>query len=370
MSPSQFYGGDLPRPMMYKHKNTTGDNVPASARVDPPHLLGGLMDWALKAHWSMGGMAVKRMPYSGKIAGSQKMIMKQLRKAAGDRQQTQKVKTTTRKSSQLAPDSNAKDRKRTMVMKTALAKKRCFEIPAFDSSSEDEDDDELVQVTVVTPTRATASIASLSEPVSDDEPGRRQTRSQTAVMVEASLVAVTPAAAKIMARKTPGSSPTEGGMVTPDCPITAIEYPPKAPAARRPAELKERLKAFDSSDTESDREATESISKTSGQSEPQERATGKGKRKAMDGNRMSTSSDQLSLQLFSPSTRRARLTRRGGRGTDKTSKQRVGNRSAKLAISFASVHAALEGEGPGGGDENTAGESVQEAKRSSSSGKR
>ena len=378
LTPSHFYGGGLPRPMMYIHTSSTGDNTPASTRVDPPQLLGGLMDWALKAHWSMGGMAVKRRPYMGKIPGSQKMIQEQLKKAAGDRKQTQKAKARNRKSSQLAHDSNATEGKRSTVRKAASAKNWRYAIPAFDSSSEDEG--EAAQVTVVTPARVTASAATSAEMLSENEPGRRQTRSQTAVTVEAPLVAITPTAATTLARKMSGSTPGEEGMVTPHCPITVIDYAPRAPAARRPAELKERLKAFDLSDAESDGDATETISKrgeeaqTGNASVTHERATRKGKRKVMDGNR-STSSDQLSLELFSPSTRRARLARRGSRGTDQTS-QRVGNRSAKLAISFASVHAALLGEGPGDGDgdgdgeEDAAGETVQEANKGSSSGKR
>ncbi|CAL5048268.1 unnamed protein product [Urochloa decumbens] len=60
LGPGRFYGSSLPRPRFFP-----GD------RVDPPvPVTDALLAWAEEAHWSMGGLAVKRLRLQGRIEGS------------------------------------------------------------------------------------------------------------------------------------------------------------------------------------------------------------------------------------------------------------------------------------------------------------
>ncbi|KAG8391172.1 hypothetical protein BUALT_Bualt01G0160100 [Buddleja alternifolia] len=65
LGPGKFYGSSLPRPYIYtdvKHND---------ARVDPPRsVMDPLMTWAEEAHWSMGGLNVKRHRLQGRIEGN------------------------------------------------------------------------------------------------------------------------------------------------------------------------------------------------------------------------------------------------------------------------------------------------------------
>ncbi|XP_037423610.1 60S ribosomal protein L22-like [Triticum dicoccoides] len=60
LGPGRFYGGGLPRPRVFP-----GD------RVDPPApVTDALLCWARDAHWSMGGLAAKRLRLQGRIEGN------------------------------------------------------------------------------------------------------------------------------------------------------------------------------------------------------------------------------------------------------------------------------------------------------------
>jgi len=60
LGPGRFYGSSLPRPRFFP-----GD------RVDPPpSVTEPLLAWAQEAHWSMGGLGVKRLRLQGRIEGS------------------------------------------------------------------------------------------------------------------------------------------------------------------------------------------------------------------------------------------------------------------------------------------------------------
>ncbi|KAF7046118.1 hypothetical protein CFC21_055167 [Triticum aestivum] len=68
LGPGRFYGGGLPRPRVFP-----GD------RVDPPApVTDALLCWARDAHWSMGGLAAKRLRLQGRIEGN----LVKLRRAA------------------------------------------------------------------------------------------------------------------------------------------------------------------------------------------------------------------------------------------------------------------------------------------------
>ncbi|KAG6429625.1 hypothetical protein SASPL_107677 [Salvia splendens] len=57
LGPGKFYGSSLPRPRFYTDVKLN------SERVDPPpSVTDPLMSWAQEAHWSMGGLNVKRHP--------------------------------------------------------------------------------------------------------------------------------------------------------------------------------------------------------------------------------------------------------------------------------------------------------------------
>ncbi|XP_037423609.1 60S ribosomal protein L22-like [Triticum dicoccoides] len=60
LGPGRFYGGGLPRPRVFP-----GD------RIDPPApVTDALLCWARDAHWSMGGLAAKRLRLQGRIEGN------------------------------------------------------------------------------------------------------------------------------------------------------------------------------------------------------------------------------------------------------------------------------------------------------------
>ncbi|VAH99035.1 unnamed protein product [Triticum turgidum subsp. durum] len=60
LGPGRFFGGGLPRPRVFP-----GD------RVDPPApVTDALLCWARDAHWSMGGLAAKRLRLQGRIEGN------------------------------------------------------------------------------------------------------------------------------------------------------------------------------------------------------------------------------------------------------------------------------------------------------------
>lgn len=69
LRPARFYGSSLPRPFIY------GDVKFNSERVDPPlGVTEPFMSWAKDAHWSMGGINLKRKRMQGKIEGSVKKL--------------------------------------------------------------------------------------------------------------------------------------------------------------------------------------------------------------------------------------------------------------------------------------------------------
>lgn len=65
LGPGKFYGSSLPRPRFYTDVRFNEE------RVDPPApVLDSLMSWAEEAHWSMGGLNVKRLRFQGHIEGN------------------------------------------------------------------------------------------------------------------------------------------------------------------------------------------------------------------------------------------------------------------------------------------------------------
>lgn len=65
LGPGKFYGSSLPRPRFYTDVKLNDE------RVDPPPpVMDPLMKWAEEAHWSMGGLSLKRHRLQGKIEGN------------------------------------------------------------------------------------------------------------------------------------------------------------------------------------------------------------------------------------------------------------------------------------------------------------
>ncbi|KAL8468809.1 hypothetical protein ACS0TY_031852 [Phlomoides rotata] len=94
LGPAKFYGGSLPRPRFYTDVKFSDE------RVDPPSsAMGPLMAWAEEAHWSMGGLSVKRHRLQGRIEGNVEKLRKQ-QKAIFDQspkpQKSFKLPTTSR----------------------------------------------------------------------------------------------------------------------------------------------------------------------------------------------------------------------------------------------------------------------------------
>jgi hypothetical protein len=72
LGPGQFYGSSLPRPRFFP-----GDRVDPPASVTEP-----LLAWAQEAHWSMGGLGVKRLRLQGRIEGSIDKLRRRVRRDA------------------------------------------------------------------------------------------------------------------------------------------------------------------------------------------------------------------------------------------------------------------------------------------------
>ncbi|KAL8131345.1 hypothetical protein AgCh_007321 [Apium graveolens] len=69
LGPGKFYGSGLPRPRFYTDVRFNHE------RVDPPTpVFDSLMSWAEEAHWSMGGLNVKRLRFQGRIEGNMSAI--------------------------------------------------------------------------------------------------------------------------------------------------------------------------------------------------------------------------------------------------------------------------------------------------------
>lgn len=72
LGPGRFYGSGLPRPHFFP-----GDRVDPPASVTDP-----LLVWAREAHWSMGGLGVKRLRLQGRIEGSIDKLRRRARRNA------------------------------------------------------------------------------------------------------------------------------------------------------------------------------------------------------------------------------------------------------------------------------------------------
>ncbi|GAB4859589.1 hypothetical protein Ancab_011062 [Ancistrocladus abbreviatus] len=83
LGPGKFYGSNIPRPRIYTDIKFNED------RIDPPApVLDPLLLWANEAHWSMGGLSFKRLPFQGRIEGNVHKLRKQREKILKKRNQT------------------------------------------------------------------------------------------------------------------------------------------------------------------------------------------------------------------------------------------------------------------------------------------
>ncbi|KAK9664205.1 hypothetical protein RND81_14G025900 [Saponaria officinalis] len=75
LGPGKFYGTSLPRPRFYTDVKFSDE------RVDPPTPVNdALLSWANEAHWSMGGLSLKRIRLQGKIEGNVEKLRKEREK--------------------------------------------------------------------------------------------------------------------------------------------------------------------------------------------------------------------------------------------------------------------------------------------------
>ncbi|KAG6404881.1 hypothetical protein SASPL_132458 [Salvia splendens] len=132
LGPGKFYGSSLPRPRFYT------DVKLSSERVDPPpSVTDPLMSWAQEAHWSMGGLNVKRHRLQGRIEGS-------IEKLRAQKEQIFKRTPIPKKS---AAKSAAEDQIRVEIDKTPsppcapVAIKRRRVVGLMDEEEEDEEEE-------------------------------------------------------------------------------------------------------------------------------------------------------------------------------------------------------------------------------------
>ncbi|KAA8526377.1 hypothetical protein F0562_008420 [Nyssa sinensis] len=91
LGPGKFYGSSLPRPRIYTDVKFNGE------RVDPPvSVIDPFMSWAEEAHWSMGGLRLKRHRLQGRIEGSVKKLRAEREKSLKKRQQSAAAAATDR----------------------------------------------------------------------------------------------------------------------------------------------------------------------------------------------------------------------------------------------------------------------------------
>lgn len=96
MGPGKFYGSSLPRPRFYT------DIKHGSDRVDPPaSVMDPFLSWAQEAHWSMGGLSLKRPRLMGRIEGSVKKLRAQQTRSDKEKKNMSKIR----------PEEGAKIRK-------------------------------------------------------------------------------------------------------------------------------------------------------------------------------------------------------------------------------------------------------------------
>jgi len=107
VGPARFYGSGLPRPFIYSDVKFN------SERVDPPlGVTTPFMTWANDAHWSMGGICLKRKRMQGRIEGN-------VKKLRAEEEKETKIKNRAEKEKN---DEEKKKNKKRKTDKDALAK--------------------------------------------------------------------------------------------------------------------------------------------------------------------------------------------------------------------------------------------------------
>jgi len=217
LGPGRFYGSGLPRPRVFP-----GD------RVDPPApVTDALLCWAREAHWSMGGLAAKRLRMQGRIEGNLVKIRRTARRAAA------KARAAGEKPDSLDPlgsDDDDSDKEEVEAQERALRKEVVDEADDSDSdSSESGDEEEVALVTIA----AAAKIKRARKLV--DEFDRIAPPQEGGKKKQQKPAAVTPAK-----RKAPAPAPAVAAPVKPSLKRKAPASPtaktsPKRKAAEAPA---------------------------------------------------------------------------------------------------------------------------------------
>lgn len=92
LRPARFYGSRLPRPFIYNDVKFNTE------RVDPPMgVTAPFMAWANDAHWSMGGVCLKRKRLQGRIEGSVKKLREEEEKETKVKNRDEKKKNEEEK---------------------------------------------------------------------------------------------------------------------------------------------------------------------------------------------------------------------------------------------------------------------------------
>ncbi|KAM7498126.1 hypothetical protein LguiA_022540 [Lonicera macranthoides] len=135
LGPGKFYGGSLPRPRYYTDVKFNDE------RVDPPvPVLDSFLSWANEAHWSMGGLNVKRHRLQGRIEGSVKKLRAEHEKSFKRTRKLDSIQTRHKSEKGLAPPGTVRSASPSPSPPPApVAVKRRRVLGLIDDDEEDEE---------------------------------------------------------------------------------------------------------------------------------------------------------------------------------------------------------------------------------------
>eukprot|EP00897_Mesotaenium_endlicherianum_P006740 jgi/Mesen1/6094/ME000031S05364 len=107
--PSSFYGQSLPRPRIYEDREQD---------FKLPSVNDALLEWAEEAHWSMGGLNLKRKRLAGKIEGKMDVLRHEEEKRR-NKQASAEKKGAKKAKVEAGPDASPPSKKRTRATRAA-----------------------------------------------------------------------------------------------------------------------------------------------------------------------------------------------------------------------------------------------------------
>ncbi|KAH7365764.1 hypothetical protein KP509_18G044500 [Ceratopteris richardii] len=207
---TQFYGHSVPRPRIYSDVKLNDH------RVDPPVSVNdALLCWASEAHWSMGGLSLKRSRAQGRVEGS----VRKLREFEEDEDDASPVKSAKR-----SPDGNAKPKVPPEVSRTAEKKRRADEelvaaTPARKLRKmiiEDHDDDDTPAFVPATEERLSRKVLMNSNGASKLSPSQKKPLKSPSKVSSPEAVTIAPVSGSgrkpklVVATRTPPSASKSG----------------------------------------------------------------------------------------------------------------------------------------------------------------